>query len=51
LLFCTTGVLLRRLQCDPDFASVSHIFVDEVSESWTGVLCKAPANTFVLHLI
>ena len=32
LLLCTTGVLLRRLQCDPDLASVSHIFVDEVHE-------------------
>lgn len=31
LLLCTTGILLRRLQCDPDLASVSHIFVDEVS--------------------
>lgn len=30
LLLCTTGVLLRRLQCDPDLAAVSHIFVDEV---------------------
>jgi len=30
LLLCTTGVLLRRLQCDPDLASISHIFVDEV---------------------
>lgn len=33
LLLCTTGVLLRRLQVDPDLASVSHIFVDEVSQS------------------
>ena len=32
LLLCTTGVLLRRLQCDPDLASVSHVFVDEVHE-------------------
>eukprot|EP00934_Nitzschia_sp_Nitz4_P009465 Nitzschia sp. Nitz4//scaffold4_size323378//311970//317685//NITZ4_000719-RA/size323378-snap-gene-0.432-mRNA-1//1//CDS//3329553576//9455//frame0 len=32
LLLCTTGVLLRRLQCDPDLATVSHIFVDEVHE-------------------
>lgn len=32
LLFCTTGILLRRLQCDPDLASVSHVFVDEVHE-------------------
>jgi ATP-dependent RNA helicase DHX36 len=30
LLLCTTGVLLRRLQCDPDLASISHVFVDEV---------------------
>ena len=30
ILFCTTGVLLRRLQCDPDLASVTHVFVDEV---------------------
>jgi len=32
LLLCTTGVLLRRLQADPDLASVSAIFVDEVHE-------------------
>jgi ATP-dependent RNA helicase DHX36 len=41
LLLCTTGVLLRRLQCDPDLASISHIFVDEVHERDlnTGRLC------------
>jgi len=27
-----TRILLRRLQCDPDLASVSHVFVDEVHE-------------------
>jgi HrpA-like RNA helicase len=32
LLLCTTGILLRRLQCDPDLASVSHVFLDEVHE-------------------
>lgn len=32
LLFCTTGVLLRRLQCDSSVSGVSHIFVDEVHE-------------------
>lgn len=32
LLLCTTGILLRRLQCDPDLASVSHVFVDEVGQ-------------------
>ncbi|KAL7580066.1 hypothetical protein ACA910_005051 [Epithemia clementina (nom. ined.)] len=30
LLLCTTGILLRRLIGDPDLASVSHVFVDEV---------------------
>ena len=32
LLFCTTGILLRRLQSDPDLAGVSHVVVDEVHE-------------------
>ena len=33
LLFCTTGILLQRLQNNPDLDGVSHIFVDEVSPS------------------
>ena len=32
LLFCTTGVLLRRLATEPTLASVSHVFVDEIHE-------------------
>ena len=32
LTFISTGVLLRRLQVDPDLSSVSHVFVDEVHE-------------------
>jgi len=32
LLFCTTGILLRRLESDPHLQSVSHIIVDEVHE-------------------
>jgi ATP-dependent RNA helicase DHX57 len=32
LTFCTTGILLRRLQSDPLLNSVSHIIVDEVHE-------------------
>jgi HrpA-like RNA helicase len=32
LLFCTTGVLLRRLQDDRDLKSLSHIIVDECHE-------------------
>ena len=32
LLFCTTGVLLRRLANDAQLAGVSHIIVDEIHE-------------------
>lgn len=32
LLFCTTGVLLRRLQSDPNLDALTHILVDEVHE-------------------
>jgi len=32
ILFCTTGVLLRRLTEDPLLSGVSHIIVDEVHE-------------------
>ncbi|ESQ52215.1 hypothetical protein EUTSA_v10016179mg [Eutrema salsugineum] len=32
LLFCTTGVLLRRLIEDPNLTSISHLLVDEIHE-------------------
>ncbi|KAG0246716.1 P-loop containing nucleoside triphosphate hydrolase protein [Mortierella sp. GBAus27b] len=32
LLFCTTGILLRRLHSDPDLRNVTHVMVDEVHE-------------------
>ncbi|XP_071942254.1 ATP-dependent RNA helicase dhx29-like [Antedon mediterranea] len=32
LLYCTTGILLRRLQIDPILEEVSHVIVDEVHE-------------------
>ena len=32
MLFCTIGVLLRRLQQDPDLIGISHVVVDEVHE-------------------
>eukprot|EP00883_Tetradesmus_obliquus_P006330 jgi/Sobl393_1/16814/SZX72388.1 len=32
LLFCTTGVLLRRLMSDPQLTGVSHVVLDEVHE-------------------
>jgi ATP-dependent RNA helicase DHX57 len=32
LLFCTTGVVLRRLGSDSDLEGVSHVVVDEAHE-------------------
>ncbi|XP_050100342.1 putative ATP-dependent RNA helicase DHX57 [Anopheles aquasalis] len=32
LTFCTTGILMRRLQSDPLLSSVTHVIVDEVHE-------------------
>ncbi|XP_063913641.1 putative ATP-dependent RNA helicase DHX57 [Zophobas morio] len=32
LTFCTTGILLRRLQSEPYLSQVTHIIVDEVHE-------------------
>ena len=32
LMFCTTGVLLRRMQSDPTLTGTSHVVVDEVHE-------------------
>lgn len=32
LTFCTTGILLRRLEYDPELKSVTHVIVDEVHE-------------------
>ncbi|KAJ3036814.1 ATP-dependent RNA helicase dhx29 [Rhizophlyctis rosea] len=32
LVFCTTGVLLRRLESDRDLTGVTHVVVDEVHE-------------------
>jgi hypothetical protein len=32
LLFCTTGVLLRRLTSDPALGGVTHVVLDEVHE-------------------
>eukprot|EP01025_Chloroclados_australasicus_P058518 TRINITY_DN7357_c0_g1_i12.p1 TRINITY_DN7357_c0_g1~~TRINITY_DN7357_c0_g1_i12.p1 ORF type:complete len:427 (-),score=79.89 TRINITY_DN7357_c0_g1_i12:85-1272(-) len=32
LLFCTTGVLLRKIQNDPKLKGVSHVVIDEIHE-------------------
>ena len=32
LLFCTTGILTRRLEADSELSGVTHVFIDEVHE-------------------
>lgn len=32
LLFCTSGILLRRLLGDRNLNGVTHVFVDEIHE-------------------
>jgi len=32
LMFCTTGILLRRLEGDPSLGDITHVIVDEVHE-------------------
>jgi ATP-dependent RNA helicase DHX57 len=32
LLFCTTGILLRRLESDPNLRGTTHLVIDEVHE-------------------
>lgn len=32
LLFCTTGILLRRLLVDRNLRGVTHVIVDEIHE-------------------
>ena len=38
LLFCTTGVLLRRFSNGDDFGGVTHVIVDEVSNALGALL-------------
>ena len=47
LLYCTTGVLLRKLQEDGLLTNVSHVIVDEVSRFYSHVQKKI-LNIFVL---
>ena len=32
LLFCTSGILLRRLLSDRNLSGITHVFVDEIHE-------------------
>lgn len=47
LLFCTTGILLRRLMGDPELAGVSHVIVDEGT---FGMKMYQENTTFVIQL-
>lgn len=42
LLYCTTGVLLRKLQHDKHLSSLTHIIVDEV-QTLPLCVCVCPA--------
>lgn len=43
-MFCTTGILLRRIAGDPTLSEVSHVVVDEVHE-------RALQSDFLLALL
>lgn len=47
LLFCTTGILLRRMASDPSLSSISHVIVDEVCSP---PCCSATAPALALCL-
>lgn len=50
LLFCTTGVLLRRLLIDRSLKGVTHVVVDEIHERGMNegkICCLAK----VIHLV
>ncbi len=44
LVFCTTGILLRRLESDPMLIGVTHVVVDEVHE-------RTIESDFLLYLL
>ena len=44
LLFCTTGILLRRLESDPELKDVTHVIIDEVHE-------RSEESDFLLMII
>jgi hypothetical protein len=51
LLFCTTGILLRRLESEPHLSSVSHIIVDEVHERSEQRCVCVYMCTFIVFMI
>ena len=54
LLYCTTGILLCRLQGESSLPNVSHVIVDEVhertEERYTTILLFE-LSVYILHLL
>lgn len=44
LLFCTTGILLRRLEKEPLISSITHVIIDEVHE-------RSEESDFLLFIV
>lgn len=51
LLYCTTGVLLRKLQEDGLLTDVSHVIVDEVSRFYNCVQINSKRVYFKKMLV
>jgi HrpA-like RNA helicase len=49
ILFCTTGVILRRLMDDKTLQGISHVVVDEVHERQ--VRWRVPSYSCTIHLL
>ena len=53
LLYCTTGILLRRLQGESSLPYVSHVIVDEVherTEERYTIILLFELSVYILHL-
>ena len=54
LLYCTTGILLRRLQGESSLPNVSHVIVDEVherTEERYTIILLFELSVYLLHLL
>lgn len=54
LLYCTTGILLRRLQGESSLPNVSHVIVDEVherTEERYTIILLSELSVYILHLL
>lgn len=54
LLYCTTGILLRRLQGESNLPNVSHVIVDEVherTEERYTIILLFELSVYILYLL